>query len=148
MLNFNDDRKNMSLEQLRSKHELLRTELKALGEKAEKRAKDFTSDDSRRVSDITDWIDQATARADQSGSPAGQDSIPSVSASEQRDKYLQYGQFLQAAAAANTPAGSKFGAFDSGRIYRNVLEPETRASGMGESIPSEGGLSCKHGLCQ
>ena len=138
MLNFHDDKRNMTLEQLRFKDEQLRAELQAMGDRAEKNPNGFTTDDSRRVADIGDWIDQAKAPADNS-EPPGLSSIPSVS--ESRNKYLKYGQFLQAAAASSTPAGVRYGEFDSGRTYRSILEPDTRAAtGMGESIPSTGGF--------
>ncbi len=138
MLNFHKNKRNMTLEQLRSKDEKLKGELQALGNKAEDSPEMFTSEDSRRVADITDWIDQSKAPADNS-QPAGMGSIPS--ADESRNKYLKYGQFLQAAAASSTPAGVRYGQFDSGRTYQNILEPDTRAAtGMGESIPSTGGF--------
>ena len=61
--------------------------------------------------------------------------------SQSEARYLKYGQYLQAVAAAGSPAGVRYGQFDSGKVYRNILEPETRAAtGMGESIPSTGGF--------
>ncbi len=147
MLNFNDDFRNMTLEQLRSKNEKLREELKSLGEKAEENPSRFTSDNSRRVSDITDWIDRAEAPADDSGSiPDSQPGtytkdgfgfLPSVSNSEQRNKDVAAGQFFQCVVAAASPPGQRIGQFESGRVYNSVLEQ--RSEGL-DSQPSLGGF--------
>ena len=147
-LNFHDDKRNLTLEQLRAKSELLFEELKSLGTRAEQAAQgkgQFTSDQSRRISDIDDWITESKKPADNS-QPSGMDSIMEggfnfPSAGEKRDKDIQFGRFLQAMVCADRPAGSRVGGLETGRIYRNILDSEARSTGNEESTPSLGGFT-------
>ncbi len=149
MLNFHEDYKNLTQEQLRFKGEALQDELKSISKRIEAHPKSATSDVNRRVSDISDWLDAASQPEYPNGDPrsyAGQPTtgLPtgpgSISTAGQEQRHLKLGQFLQCVAAAATPAGERFGLFDSGKFYMNVLSPEARSSGLEESTPSLGGF--------
>ena len=64
------------------------------------------------------------------------------------EQYNQWGEFLQCVVAAGTEPGQRFGKFNSGTIYRNVLHAQTRSSGMEESVPSSGGFAVGKDLQQ
>ena len=141
-LNFNDDKRNLTARQMHKRGVDLLEELRAIDEKITEKPESCTTDMSRRIADIGDWLDSNKRHeASVPYEPVDGGFYPIPSSNEQQDKYLRYGQFLQAAAASSTPAGVRYGEFDSGRTYRNILEPDTRAAtGMGESIPSTGGF--------
>ena len=69
-------------------------------------------------------------------SPAGQGQ-PNAGYSS-GDFHTRFGKFLQATAAAALPAGSMVGEFRTGFVDRSLLE--SRATGLGESQPSAGGV--------
>ncbi len=142
MIDFHQDFNNLTIEQLRTRHDKYVEERENLLKKAEKDSASFSPDKQRRLADLSDWIEASEAPRDKRdhATLGGFTGIPTVSASEERNQYLKFGQYLQAVAASGSPAGQRYGMFESGRMYQNILEPEARATGLAESIPSLGGF--------
>ena len=60
---------------------------------------------------------------------------------DQTGFYRQFGEFLQATAAAAIPPGQRIGRFETGVIHREALKgAEYRSTGLEESTPSLGGF--------
>ncbi len=144
MLNFSEDYINLTKEQLRDKDFALRNELVAINKRATQHPKSLTTDITRRIADISDWLDSGNA-TDPANKPVvdggflGVPSMTSRDAEEQKAKI--FGEYLQAAAAAGSEPGRSYGRFQTGVIDRSVLYPiETRSSGAEESTPSLGGF--------
>ncbi len=141
MLDFWADKLSLTLEQLRSKDRDLRQELEDIDKRITKNPKAANAATMERISHITAWLDTTSAPADQAGHSTMDGGFHTgETGAESRDKNLAFGQYLQAVCASSAPSGQRYGMFDGGRVYRNILEPEARSTGLNKSQRSTGGF--------
>ncbi len=103
---------------------------------------EITHEQSQRMAEIIDtleYLNLPTSSPAGLGQPnTGEHRARNFSNDEER--HLEFGTWLQAVACAGSESGSTIGQFRTGEINRNILAPETRSEGLESSTPSLGGF--------